>query len=382
MSRDVTLYCLIPPLQGTAVVDIDQLNQGARRYHRNIRRIAGFWDAGFEMAPSQQTPLSYLTQWFENRLGFGFQDRLGGAITYAGIIWEMEFAQDGRKARRDYGRIFNATKVLYIDTDGNEQNTSWYTNDASIAQYGRRELIIPLDNVATAVAEAKAQDELVKSAYPPAETIGLGGHIRDGLNVTAAGLAFTANNRYVTAGDGTDGNVSAYIQEIIETDCDFLKVGRIQENTLQVVQGFDGPIRAWDALVDLTDLGDGAIPFVIYVDADGYCHYHQADATPLYEWRGKSGGGLTTRLGGGSAWGLRPGVVRDLTRPSSKPVPGSFLTDGRDEWVAEIQMADGQDEASLIPDGFDPSDIERAVERNKRWLEQAAEEAAAAGVGS
>ncbi len=380
MNRDVTLFCLTPPLQGAAVMpDVAQLNQGARRYHRNIRRIAGFWDAGFDMEPSKQTPLSYLTQWFENRLGFGFQDRLGGAITYAGLVWEMEFAQDGSKKRRDYGRIFNAVKVLYTDADGNSQQTSFYTNDSSIAQYGRRELIIPLDNVSATVAETKAQDELVKTAYPPAETIGLGRHIADGLTVTCAGLAFTANNRYVTAGDGSTDDVSTYITEIIQSDCDFLKVGRIQSNTLQVVKAFDTPIRAWDALADLTDLGDGTTPFVIYVDADGYCHYHQADATPLYEWRGKSGGGLVTRLGGGSPWGLRPGVVRDLTRPSSTPVPGSFLTDGRDEWVAEIQMADGQDEPDLVPEGFDPADIERAVERNKRWLEQAAEEAAGGG---
>lgn len=383
MTRDVTLYCLTPPLQGTAVVDVDQLNQGARRYQRSIRRIGGYWAGGFEMTPGKTLPLSYLAQWFENRIGFGFQDRLGGAITWAGLVWEVELAADGAKERRSYQGIYNATKVHYTDADGENQETSWYTNAASIAQYGRRELIITLDAVSATVAQTKAQDELVKTAVPFPQTIALGRSVRaEGLTVTTAGLVFTANNRYVTAGDGSEGNVSAYIQEIIEDDCDFLKVGRIQTNTLQVVKGFDGPIRAWDALVELTELGDGTNPYIIYVDADGYCHYHQASNTPLYEWRGVSGGGLTTRLGGRSPWSLWPGVVRNLKRPSSTPAPGTFLADGRDTWVAEISMADGQDEPELKPDGFDPADIERAVERNKRWLEQAAEEAAAAAEGA
>lgn len=374
--RDVTLYCLVPPLQGTAALpDVALLNQSARRYQQSTRRIGGYWQAGFDIDPSERVPGSYLVQWFD-RLGFGFQSRLGGAIVWNGLVWELELALDGVKERRDYGRIFNAAKAIYTDAAGNSQATSWYTNAASIAEYGRRELIIPLDNVSATEAQTKAQDELVKNAYPAAEIIGLGSQVPDALTVTCAGLAFTANNRYVTAGNGSNGNVSAYIQEIIETDCDFLQVGRIQTNTLQVVKAFDAPIRAWDALVDLTDLGDGTTPFVIYADANGYVHYHQADNTPLYEWRGKAGGGLTTRLGGRSHWSLWPGVVRNLKRPSSTPPTGSFLQDGRDIWVAEIGMSDGADEPTIKPDGFDPADIERAVAQNERWLEQAAEERA------
>ena len=374
--RDVTLYCLVPPLAGTAVTpDVALQNQSARRYQQSTRRIGGYWQAGFTIDPSDDVSDSYLVQWFD-RIGFGFQSRLGGAITWSGLIWELELALDGIKERRDYGKIFNAVKVIYTDSDGNSQATSWYTNDASIAEYGRRELIIPLDDVSATEAQTKAQDELVKTAYPAAETIALGSQVRDGLTVTCAGLAFTANNRYVTAGDGSEDNVSTYIQEIIETDCDFLKVGRIQENTLQVVKAFDAPIRAWDALTDLADIGDGSTPFVIYVDSDGYVHYHQASNTPLYEWRGKNGGGLTTRLGGRSPWAYWPGVVRNLKRPSSAPPPGSFLADGRDIWVAEIGMSDGASEPTIKPDGFDPADIERAVAQNERWLEQAAEERA------
>lgn len=375
--RDVTLYCLIPPLQGTAALpDVSLLNQSARRYQQSTRRIGGYWQAGFDIDPSERVSDSYLVEWF-NRVGFGFQSRLGGAIVWAGLVWEIELALDGIKERRDYGTIFNAVKSVYTDSSGNSQQTSWYTNDASIAQYGRRELIIPLDDVSATEAQTKAQDELVKTAYPAAEVVGLGSKIKDGLTVTCTGLAFTGNNRYVTAGDGSTDNVSAFIQEIIEDDCDFLKVGRIQENTLQVVKEFDAPIRAWDALVDLADLGNGSTPFVIYVDSDGYVHYHEADNTPLYEWRGRAGGGLTTRLGGRSPWAYWPGVVRNLKRPSSTPPPGSFLADGRDIWVAEIGMSDGVDEPTIKPDGFDPADIERAVAQNERWLEQAAEEAGA-----
>lgn len=371
--RDVQLFCNIPPLQGAGLVDAERLNKAARRYYRSIRRIGGPWVAGFDIGLSSEVSATYLLEWFHNRLGFGFQDRVGGAIMFAGLVWQVEMEFDGVKERRDYGLIFNAIKSLYIDADGNNQVTSWYTNDASIAEYGRRELIIPLDGVSATVAQTKCQSELTKTAYPAAEAIAIGSkNTADSVTVTATGLAFTANNRYVTAGDGSEVDVSAYVQNIVEADCDFLRAGYIQENTLQVVSGFNQPMRAWDALVELAELGDGTRPFVIYVDGNGYVNYHQADNAPKYEWRGRVGGGLRNRLGAHSPWQMQPGVVRNLTRPSSAPPPGSFLADGRDIWIAEIEMRDDADAPTMKPDGFDPAAIAAAVEQNKRWLEEAA----------
>ena len=374
MSRPVDLYCMVPPLQGTGAINDQLLNKAAQGYRRSIRRVGGFWVAEFSILPGKKVPASYLVDWYENRLGHGFREKNGGAITFDGVVWEMEMSVDGQKESKALDKVFNAVRTDYLDTAQEPQSTSWQVNQGSIDKYGRREQILYMDEIDATAAAALAKSELVRKGEVIPQTAAIGPQVeQDGLHVTVVGKIFTANNRFITVADDTTGDVSDYVADIITTDCDFLKVGRIQENTLQVKRTLNEPKRCWDGLLELVALGDGTNPWVLYTDSDGYTHYEAASNIPRYEWRGRQGG-LVSRMGAQSFWEFWPGVIRNVTRPKSVPAPGSFLSDSRDSWVMEVEMGDGFDAPELKPDGFDPEAIARAVATNQKILEEVASE--------
>ena len=92
--------------------------------------------------------------------------------------------------------------------------------------------------------------------------------------------------------------------------------------------------------------------------------YQMADNSPTFYWHGKKRG-----FGNVPAWAARPGVIRNMTRRPSSPIPGSFLSDGRDNWIQEVEMATGFDAPNLIPDGNQSDSILSKQEMYTRWLE-------------
>ena len=180
---------------------------------------------------------------------------------------------------------------------------------------------------------------------------------------------FTANNKYVTAGDGSEDDLSTYFSEIVATDCEFLTAGSIAPNTTQVRKSFKTPMRVWDALMHLTMVGSTAAPFLTEVDANDFIHFRQASNEPAYLWQGKEKA-LTTRGGAAVRWSARPGVIRNMKHRPSTAIPGTFLQQDRDAWISEVVMAVGQDTIDVQTDGYDDEAIAREFERAKKWLEE------------
>lgn len=136
------------------------------------------------------------------------------------------------------------------------------------------------------------------------------------------------------------GPVSEWIKDIVNTDCEFLSVGSIEQNLLQTHQETSIPRRAWDIMKELTELGDkNGNPYRLYADLDGYMHYGQIDTDPLYYlWNGKyynSAGGTQVEA---NPWQLQPGVVRDLSYPQKQTEYLPWLTDIRDFYVTEWEV--------------------------------------------
>lgn len=348
----------------------EEFTGAALRYQRSIRRQGGFWAASWEMKPSTGVPLRLLEAWFDNKLGHVIYERSAGLTTWRGLIWSMDLAVDGWKSRKDLGKVWNAVKVVYT-TDQATASTDWFTNPTSIARYGRREYIIPLDGVTQETAEAEAQKTLIESSDAWARPAGVGKDIQDGLRVEAVGFVFTANNKYVTAGDGTEDDLSTFFSEIVAADCEFLTLGSITSNTTQVRKSFQTPMRAWDALLHLTMVGSVSAPFLTEVDANDFIHFRQASNEPAYLWQGKEKG-LTTRGGAAATWAAKPSVIRNMKQRPSTSIPNTFLQQDRDAWISEIVMADGQDVIDVQTEDYDDESIQREFERAKSWLEEGA----------
>jgi hypothetical protein len=360
------------PLTNDAVF-FERVTDIATRVRQSKRHLGGFWDLSFTISRGQLAPRGLLREWFDNRIFFVVEQVVGGQTVWRGFIWRMDLTLDGVTLRREYSEIYNAIKTVYTDEDGNDALTAYYTDSSSIAHYGRRELLLYMRNVNSAAAIAAAQTALLEMKQPWPRTVGLDPENADQLEIMCVGMIFTANNKFVgaTTLDSSSTNVSTVIKDIATNDCEFLSPGRADVNTIQYKRELNQPVRAWDLISELTAMGDGTDPYRVWVNTAEFLHYGIADNTPRYIWQGHNRG-LQTAIGQYSTadnWALEPGVLRDMTRPSGLAIPGSFLTDSRDSWIYEVEMADGLTFPYLKPEGSEEDEIKRAMGLYRRWLE-------------
>lgn len=339
------------------------------RWRRSYRRQGGFWVGTLEIPADRRVPIEELERvWFSGGLMKRFREATGSAVTWEGVVWEVEITRDGVKRSRSVADVWNATRVIGVDENGDSLDTGWYTNQASINRYLRRELILTIDQATSAQAVAEAQNILVESAEAWPQRKQFGKDLEDGLVVTVVGDVFTGNNRYVSvAVPGSTGAASTHISSILTTDCDLLKPTSIATNSVTIYTGYDIPVRAWDKILELTEMGDGTRPYAITVGLGGQVAYGPASNSPKYLWRGKKRGfGYT----GGEIdpWAARTGVLRDETTPPGAPLPGSFLLSRQDEWLAEVEMSIGQEFPTLKPENFDEDEIAARYESELEWL--------------
>jgi len=337
-----------------------------RQYKQTIRGQGGYWTADFTLFAGNEYSLAEQANLYDRLLFHKVEVWVDGVVVWRGIIWQMDYVAYGLKKRRDLGTMWNAWKAVYsMAGDNLEHETEWATNSDSIRRYGRREQIVKVENATLAQATAKAQVELNKNAYPMSKHVGWTGE-PDGLFIQCVGLIFTAQNTYCTITDVGATGVSTFVQNIIQTDLEFLKAGRIASNNLSVEREQQSPTRCWDLLLRLAELGDGTKPFLLTADDDGYISYAPLDSTPMCEWHGAFG--MRYRDGARSGWMTRPCVLRDMTEQAGAAPAGSFLQDRRDVWIGEVEMWQSADAPILKPDDYNADDLLAAKVQYERMM--------------
>ena len=307
-----------------------------------------------------------ISNWFQTKLNHRFEETIGTQPIWQGYIWSMTLTIDGYREHISLAQVWNAIKTSYTDTNDAKQETSWYINQESINQFGRKEFIHYTDAITTAEAEAAAQTRLQQFAQPYPRVTGIQKRFQDGLWITAVGDIFTANYKFITASPGS--NYTDYITNILTDDCAQLTAQNIATNTLTST-AYDKDTRAWDALLELTQRGDASFnPHQILVTNNGNVTYQQADNTPNYYWHGRRIGLTTSNRGPNNPWTQKPAVVRNNTRPAAAAYPNTFLQQSRDNWVQEVQMAHDAEEALLLPEGITAQTIESKKWQYEKWI--------------
>lgn len=106
------------------------------------------------------------------------------------------------------------------------------------------------------------------------------------LRVQVCGYVFTCNWRFVSGADDADGNVSAWIDDVLD-DCPFIASRSIATNTLQARRSQNIKQRSWDEILKNTLLGDAdADLWRFFVTNGRRAIYEQASLTPRYFVRG------------------------------------------------------------------------------------------------
>lgn len=383
----------VPAIVGTSLVD--EFTFWTQEYSRTISRSGGYYEASWRIPldtgvsqdeareryladPNLQMSneerrgnAGLITRWFETPvLMHHVEERAAGTVTWEGVVWEMELTVGGLTRRISMDEVYNAVRADYTDTAGGRHITDWYTEDESIALYGRREMILDERYVSGEEAEAAAQSFLAEHAWPAPEVVAIDTSRPPGLFVQAVGYCVTANFQYVdtTAADGQTGNISEFVSRILTYDCQFLQAGNIETNALQRRRQFDGLRRCWDALEELAEMGDpDNAPWLVAVYNGRRLNYEQADSAPQLYWRGPQQG-VTGGTGAINPWLVRPGVLRDLTSTITSARPGAFLEEARDVLVDEVEMSQGRERPVLKPGGFDPLAVLRAKDQYLDWL--------------
>lgn len=351
---------------------VADLTQQASDWHRSIRAQGGFWQGQYTLIGEQAD----LEWYFYETLGYHLEERSGAAITWEGMVYEMELFSSGLRMRRSLSLLGNAAKVRYTDAaDNTVKETTFATQDSSIARYGRREEAWTMGKVSSASAIARRDTMQKEIAWPWARPVNFTfGNKPASLTVSVCGYIFTTNWKFVSVQDGATGNISAYINDIVATDCQFVSVGYARTNTLQVKRNTALAARAWDTLYGLTQEGDSSgNPWVIYADAGRRIFYEPVDTQPLYYIHKMK---IVDRVGDSVAvnpWKVRPGVVRYAQYINRRNEPGSFLADSRDVYMDEVEV-DASGKVSLRTALFAESEIldarQRELDREQQQQQQ------------
>ena len=354
--------------------DLERFTDAAQEYRCSKRWQGGHWDASWwlPLDPDNGLDEDYLRDWFNNRLFLAHQARLSNKVVWDGLLWSMELTIEGETERRDVGSVFNALAGVYTNASDNTTYDTGFSLADNVRLYGQRQEIIVKNFVSAAEAAAAVASNLKLLSDDNPQPIGINPNAKDGLRVQAVGKCFTINNRFVTAGDDSTDDMSQYVREIIQGDCDQVTPGNIQSNTLQRRKSVQGYVRAWDALMEMVDAGDGTNPWRLWVTL-GRVNYTIADPTPVMFWNGRAGG-ITHPNGNRSPWLIEPGVLRNLTQRAGTRPSDSFLTDARDRMVYELEMSMGQLDPQVKASAYDPAGLAAAVAINQQWLEDAANE--------
>lgn len=354
---------------------IEDFGGRCQNYQHTLRLVGGCWQAEWEFVPPVLTA-DYGDEWFFNRIGSHFEERLGALVIWSGIVDEIDYWFGGWGQRMNLLNVRNRIKTVYVDDAGASQETVWVEDAASVAKFGRIEEILELDQSDDVKATAEAESLLAARAWPTPEPLGINKGSDDKLTVRASGYVFTANYRFVSVGDGTAQAIGDYVRDIVEADMPFLTPGRIEANAIETFSGTVVPTRAYEEVRNLLlQRADPAEPpYTLYVDPNRRFNYYQISSAPSYFWENRL---LTDRIGGqgvADPWLVVPGVIRNARRGPLSAPPGSFLEDGRDMLILEVTMKQGNEQPIITTTEFSDAAIMAAFQ-----IREQAEEANEAG---
>lgn len=360
IKPSVRLYETIS-LGGRYISDITAYTSEYR--HRN-KMQGGYWGAEWKMVNlSSQAMIDF----FNRRLSCHLEEAYQGIETWEGLIWEMELHRKGVIRRISMEDVRNKIKCVYTDvSDDQRKETGWYSNNSSIDRYGEIQEIVFLNKTTTTAAQKYAQTILAENAYPMSRPVSIRKPKPDEktqLFVTAVGYAYTMNYQYISIGDTTD-TISNHVASVISTNCPFVKVGKIRSNSIQVAPP-DTETRAWDWLMEITEIGDGVYPYRLAVWNNRRFYYNLIDPTPHIIWDGQAITTQTRKRQDINSWNLRPVVMKDITWHGHKLPSSYFLENTQDSVVSEIEIGEGYELPILKTDYYEDSEMLAALVRNR-----------------
>lgn len=227
-----------------------------------------------------------------------------------------------------------------------KSETTWYSDTASIDEWGRKENILLRGGKSDADANAEAQTELVRWSWPNptppqrSRTVSSLNRSGDKIRLTLAGYWAMLNWIYTTA-NGTD-TASNWITALTALQPTYVSAGIIDTNNMSYFVENRAPLKLGDLMRDIADSGDSSgNKWGVGVYEDGVLNYEQIPAELSYLRQG--GKLLTIGQSEIEPWLARPGwaLWQDLPIGVGQ-ISGYAQHDPRWVYLEQIEM---------LPDG-------------------------------
>lgn len=339
-------------------------NKYLRLKHRK-RWFGGDWELTFYLSDAD-FGAGAINEFFNGWLVKQVAEYFNGQITFKGVVWEMTRNKDGKRDVRSMNDVYNAVKCIYTTTSSATQvETAYQTNEASISRYLRRELIVYKDNVSSTQAVAEAQAALAVSYDAWPKSTDFNTSTEDGLEITVLGISRLLNNLFCTVTTPNElVEVDAFIEDIYDTDIapffDFIELGYIAANSLEVQREQRAPTRVGDLIDALARNGDSSIPYRWRVTSDLQFAFEPLDITPTLEWKGRKRGGIFKVGGDHVTWNAYPGVMVDSTTAPIPAIEGDFLAQRNHQLIEQFSMWQGQNQPQ--PESEVPTEAQLQVD--------------------
>ena len=257
------------------------------------------------------------------------------------------------------GTVFfdEASLVRLIDGKPANDFTDFYTNDQSIARYGRKELTVNARDKTLAQAQTLAQTELKKRAWPRIQPTGFDTDQRADkptLTIYAVGYIVTTLYRYAPVGNGYIRDAGVLAEEAITNNANFVSARNVATLGVKTRFSQDDPPRVFDLLQIVASEGgssDGIIE--IDVDKDRGISIKPMDKTkPRYYLRG---GQIYDSPGAKHPVNARlvvPGLVKDMDYPGTDGFQDDIFDDSSLLIMEAIQVDENN---KLTPMAITPS---------------------------
>jgi hypothetical protein len=188
----------------------------AKNWTRSIRLQGGFWTGTFTV-PGGKRAITAFDTW----LGAHIEERSGGAVTWEGMVYEMELSTNGFVYRTSLDQMWNRVRVDYDAPSGGLNETDWATNDLSISRFGTKEMVLPVLTTLPEIAERARDVYLSEYGWPWPKVIGVCPETQEELRVTVCGYVFMLNWKYNDGGKCWDDCwVDNTIAPLLDCDSD------------------------------------------------------------------------------------------------------------------------------------------------------------------
>jgi hypothetical protein len=229
--------------------------------------------------------------------------------------------------------------------------TTWYSDAASIADYGRMEDILLEPERTNAEAIAQAQMGLAARAWPrsaPPPRMEMAEiETDDKLTILFAGYVFSLNWLYINTTTG-EAEASTHVASLVG-ESEFVTAGHIQENTMLSMVDADYPTRIWDKIKEIINAGDESQNrWEGGVYTGRQFEYQQTPTTLRYYWRG--GRLFDTNSREVPPWEARPALTRIESMPVGPAgVSGGTTDDPRNIYLEGVEFI-APDRVVILPD--------------------------------